>query len=126
MKSLRPLRRLSAALVAAFATVPLWADGSGPPLSADPWTITKDLFGATGAVDAASDDWSLVFAWGESMAGAVLRSAQNEWEIDSGYLGGGSTSGNFKLVSAKVGPTDLRQDGVQVGVPHDAIATLVF
>lgn len=88
--------------------------------------MTKCLIGASGVDQAASADYSAAFSVGEDLAGTDSKSS--DYDVVSGYFSGYASgfAGTFNLLSATVGTSRILQDGVQVGVPLNATAQLVF
>jgi len=100
----------------------LWA----VPASGGNYNLTKALSGESGVNEVSSADYGSPYSLGEDAAG--VESQSSDYDLVSGYFSGypSGTVGPFRLLSTYVGPNKILQNGLQVGVPLNTSAQLIF
>jgi hypothetical protein len=90
------------------------------------YNLTKCLVGASGVNQVTSADYSSAFSAGEDVAGTESQNAP--YDFVSGYFSGYASGigGTFNLLGITVGTTHILQNGLQVGVPLNAMVQVAF
>jgi len=90
------------------------------------YSLTKCLVGESGINQVGSTDYGTPYGLGEDGAGMELSSLN--YDLVTGYFSGypSGAVGPFSLLGATIGTTKILQDGLQVGVPLNAVVQLTF
>jgi len=115
---------LSGVFLAWIAAGPTWAGLA----SGNDYTLTKNIFMASGSDATSLGDEDIGFTLGEETAGPVMK--HGDWELFPGYYGGGrlGTGNSITVIGTRIAPNQipLYQDHLQVGVPVTATAVIQF